>query len=150
MRKMTDDEIQKLLTDVTWGTLCGVTPGDEPYAVEFTCFEDGGDLCGLINPNGEMSACIRNQPQVCLKVCESSRLSTGFRAASFFGTAAYVEPAGPDEMLRIWNVLETRMKAPGIFNAAKEKYSKPGNLLPVLRIKVSRRSGVASRPEKAE
>ncbi len=144
MRKMTDEEIQKLLTDVTWGTLCGVKPNGEPYAVEFTCFEDGDDLCGLINPKGEMSSCIRHQPRVCLKVCESSRISTGFRAASFFGTAAYVEPTDASDMLRTWEVLETRMKAPGLFDVAKEKYSKPGNFLPVLRIKVDRRSGVTS------
>lgn len=145
---MTPDEIQRLLNEVTWGTVCSVTPEGEPYAVEFTYFEDGGDFCGIINPSGTIAACVRHQPKVCLKVCESSRLSTGYRGASLFGMAALVETKEPEEMVRLWKVLEMRMKKPGCFAAASEKYSKVGNLLPVLRINVDRRSGVTSWPEK--
>jgi len=148
MRRMADDEIQRLLDEVTWGTLCSVTPEGEPYAIEFTYFEDGGDFCGIINPSGIIAACIRHQTSVCLKVCESSRLSTGYRGASLFGAAALVETKEPEEMARIWQVLETRMKKPGIFAIAAEKYSQPGNLLPILRIQVERRSGVTSWPER--
>ena len=148
MRKMTDNEIQRLLDEVTWGTLCSVTPKGEPYAVEFTYFEDGGDFCGIINPSGTIASCIRHQSTVCLKVCESSRLSTGYRGASLFGTASLVDPNNPEEMARIWKVLETRMKKPGIFAKAAEKYSQPGKRLPILRIQVERRSGVTSWPEK--
>lgn len=150
MRKMLNGEIQRLLDEVTWGTLCSVTPEGDPYAIEFTCFEDEEEICGLIHPEGRIAACIRHQPKVCLKVCESSRLSTGYRGASFFGTAALVEPESPEEMQRIWAVLEARMKKPGAFAAAAEKYSKPGNFLPVLRIKVNRRSGVTSWPKREE
>lgn len=150
MRKMKEEEIWKLFNHITWGTLCGVQPGGEPYAIEFTTFLDDEEICAIINPRGTMAECVRHQPRVCLKVCESSRLSRGFRAASFFGTARFDMPEEPRAMIRAWEQLEERMQAPDAFSRAKKKYGSADNMLPVFRMRVDRISGVTSRPQSEE
>jgi nitroimidazol reductase NimA-like FMN-containing flavoprotein (pyridoxamine 5'-phosphate oxidase superfamily) len=70
---MTHDEIIDFLKYYTWGTLIGVEGDGKPYAVELSYGFDGEHIyCGS-RPGGRMARCIKTNPQVAFKVCDSDR-----------------------------------------------------------------------------
>ena len=86
MKKLTDQEIKDFIAEWTWGTLVAVD-GDEPYAVEVAYASDGENLyCGSM-PGGKMSQCIRKNPNVLFKICESDKKTMNFRAVTIKGRA---------------------------------------------------------------
>jgi len=52
VREMTDAEMRALVARVRWATICTVSPGGEPYAVEATPYREGDEVCFMINPRG--------------------------------------------------------------------------------------------------
>ncbi len=142
MRPMTSLEIDRLLNDVTWGTVCCVLPQGTPYAAEVTYFCQNDEIICLSHSQGMTGDGICHCPSVCFKVCESNRLSRSFRALSLFGTAAFVEPQDVPEMICLWEQLEQRLNSPNRYLEQKQRCRDEGKIFPVLRIKVDHRSGV--------
>lgn len=79
MRSMTRQEIMDFIQYWTWGTLIAVD-GDIPYAVELSYGTDGSFIyCGS-KPGGKMAYCIRQNPFVAFKICDSDRTYAHWRA----------------------------------------------------------------------
>ena len=147
MRKMKAEEIEILLAEFGWATLCMVDPDGRPYAVEFSYFLDNGDICGLVHPRGRAAACLVENPAVCVKVCDSDAQCTSYRAASFFGLATFEKVTDPDEIAWAWDSLEKQLRLTnGEYSQYKERYLSSGRSLPLLRIMVNECTGVMSSP----
>ncbi len=142
MRSMNEFEIDRLLGDVTWGTLCGVLPRGVPYAAEVTFFCQNDEIISLSHSAGMTGDCIRHCPQVCFKVCDSGRLSRNFRAASLFGEAFFHLPASSSEMIGWWEKLEQRLGSPDRYLRPKQRCREEGRIYPVLRVRISHRTGI--------
>jgi nitroimidazol reductase NimA-like FMN-containing flavoprotein (pyridoxamine 5'-phosphate oxidase superfamily) len=79
MRSMTEKEIRSFIAEWTWGTLIAVE-GSRPYAIELSYGSDGDYIyCGSM-PGGRMARCIRQNPQVVFKICDSDRSYSFWRA----------------------------------------------------------------------
>lgn len=86
MRDMTEDEIMEFIKTWTWGTLIGVE-GNTPYAVEVSYGTDGEYIyCGS-KPGGRMAQCIKANPNVAFKICDSDRSYSKYRAVIVEGKA---------------------------------------------------------------
>lgn len=97
MRDMTRDEIIDFIKYWTWGTLIAVD-GSGPYAIELSYGTDGEYIyCGS-RPGGRMARCIRENPNVAFKICDSDRSYHSWRAVIVEGRA--VRQTEPDDILR--------------------------------------------------
>ena len=86
MRDMTKDETMEFIKSWTWGTLIGVE-GNSPYAVELSYGTDGEYIyCGS-KPGGRMAQCIKANPNVAFKICDSDRSYSKYRAVIVEGKA---------------------------------------------------------------
>ncbi len=86
MRDMTEQEMRSFIREWTWGTLIGVE-GNKPYAVELSYGTDGNYIyCGSM-PGGRMARCIRANPNVAFKICDSDRSYNRWRAVIIEGRA---------------------------------------------------------------
>jgi len=145
MRKATPDEIDKLMDEFGWATLCMVDPDGRPYAIEFSYFLDNWAICGLVHPRGKTAACIKANPRVCVKICDSDAGCTNFRAASCFGTASFEWISDPERIAWAWDSLQRQLGATnGKYDGYKQRYIASGRALPLLRIRVEERTGVTS------
>ena len=142
MRQMTVKEIEKLLVDVTWGTICGVLPDGTPYATEVTYLYENNEIISLSHSKGMTGDCVRHCSQICFKVCESNRMSRNFRAISLFGEATFEEPDNADESLLWWEKLETRLKSPDRYQRPKLRCQTEGKIYPVFHLNIQSRTGV--------
>lgn len=142
MRNMTHEEIDKLLNEVTWGTICGVLPDGTPYATEVTYLYENNEIISLSHSKGMTSDCIKHCAQICFKVCESNRLSRNFRAASLFGEAVFIEPESAEATLLWWEKLERRLKSPDRYQYPKQRCRTKGKIYPVLHLRIQHRTGV--------
>ena len=142
MRTMTDNEIDRLLDEVTWGTICGVLPDGTPYATEVTYLHENNEIISLSHANGLTGECIKNCSRICFKVCESSRMSRNYRAVSLFGEAVFIEPESVEETIRWWEKLEARLKSPDRYQRPKQRCRNEGKIYPLLHITIQRRTGV--------
>lgn len=142
MRQMTDKEVEKLLDDVTWGTICGILPDGTPYATEVTYLYENNEIISLSHSKGMTGDCVRHCPQICFKVCESNRMSRNFRAISLFGKATFVEPESSNESLLWWEKLEARLKSPDRYVRPKQRCRSEGKIYPIFRLKIQNKTGV--------
>ena len=86
MRHMTKDEIMDFIKTWTWGTLMGVEENN-PYAVELSYGTDGEYIyCGS-KPGGRMARCVKSNPNVAFKICDSDRSYAKYRAVIIEGKA---------------------------------------------------------------
>jgi nitroimidazol reductase NimA-like FMN-containing flavoprotein (pyridoxamine 5'-phosphate oxidase superfamily) len=86
MRPMTRAEIMDFIKSWTWGTLIAVD-GDRPFAVELSYGTDGEHIyCGS-RPGGRMARCVRSNPNVAFKICDSDRSYASWRAVIVEGRA---------------------------------------------------------------
>jgi nitroimidazol reductase NimA-like FMN-containing flavoprotein (pyridoxamine 5'-phosphate oxidase superfamily) len=86
MRAMTEKEIRDFIEEWTWGTLIAVD-GDKPYAVEVTYASDGKYIhCGSM-PGGRMARCVKKNPNVVFKICNSDKSYRTWKAVIIEGKA---------------------------------------------------------------
>jgi len=151
MRKMTGNEIEALLATFGWATLCMVDPEGKPYAIEFSYFLDRLDICGMVHPRGRTAECLRGNPAVVVKICDTDPRCRDFRAASCFGEAAFEFLTDQHHISFAWDQLEQKLGLePGTYTAYKRRYLASGRPLPLLRVKVARKSGVISGPNRGK
>ena len=148
MRKMKHAEIEQLLTNFGWATLCMINANSHPYAVEFSYFLDGEDICGLVHPRGQAAACLEGNNNVCVKVCDSDPQCTNYRAISCFGRAWFEKLTDPGKVAWAWDSLERQLRLKnGKYSIYKEKYLASGRALPLLRVMVDEMTGITNIPE---
>ena len=143
MRKMNQKEIKNLINRHRWATLCTVDPEGKPYAIEFTCFLMDDHVCGLINPRGTSAKNVKNNPNVCLKMCRTDGLCRQFQAVSCFGIGEFVDDR--QTIARAWDLLESRLNLPeGTYKGQKEKFMDKRKKSPLFRMKPQKMTGVTS------
>lgn len=109
MRDMTEKEIKDFIEDWTWGTLIGVE-GDKPYAIENTyATDDTYVYCGSM-PGGRMAQCIKQNPNVAYKICNSDKSYREWKAVIIEGKAERLTKK--DDLLFFVRLLAKKMGVP--------------------------------------
>ncbi len=86
MRKMDEKEMRDFIAEWKWGTLIAVE-GDKPYAVEVAYASDEKHLyCGSM-PGGRMARCVKANPNVVFKICDSPPDHSSWKAVIIEGKA---------------------------------------------------------------
>ena len=148
MRKINQTEIDQFLAGFGWATLCLVDPDGRPYAIEFSYFLDGEDICGLVHPRGRAAACLESNNNVCVKICDSDRQCKNYRAVSCFGKAWFENLTDPKKVAWAWDCLEAQLRLEnGKYGIYKKRYLKSGRALPLFRVMVDARTGITNIPE---
>ncbi len=149
VRKMTKTDIINLIRDFGWGTLCMTGPDGNPYAIEFSYFLEGEDICGLVHPRGMTARCLAVNPNICFKVCDSDRQCKSYRAVSCFGNAAFEELTDQADINNAWDALVKQLGLPpAAYDKYKARYQDGKKPLPLLRIHVDKTTGITNRPKK--
>jgi len=148
MRTMKDEEMDALLENFGWATVCMVDPDGNPYAIEISYFLDRDEICGLVHPRGQAARCLGGNQSVCVKVCDSDPQCRNYQAVSCFGKAYFESLTGPEEVGRAWDKLAGQLRLRnGEYDIYKNRYLSTGRPLPLLRIMVDKRTGVTSSPQ---
>jgi hypothetical protein len=71
MRKMTDEEMDKLIGESKWATIITIRPDGYPYAIEATPFRLDDKIGFMINPNGTTRKNTLENPKVLLKYTQA-------------------------------------------------------------------------------
>ena len=145
MKKMQHEEIELLLRNFGWATLCMIDPVGKPYAIEFNYFLDNDDICGLVHPRGNAAACLEKNQHVCVKICDSDAQGNNYRAVSCFGSGYFEKLTDPVAVAWAWDNLEAQLRLKdGKYSVYKKRYLESGRALPLLRIMVDDYSGITN------
>ena len=126
MREMTEKEIKDFVAEWRWGTLMAVD-GNKPYAVEVSYASDDKYLyCGS-RPGGRMANCVKSNPNVAFKICDSDPAHTKWRAAIVEGNSERLTKR--EDILTFTRLLAKKMGRPeDAFDSLAERIAKdPGN-----------------------
>ena len=127
MPEMTLDEIEALIEERVWGTLIAIDL-NKPYGIELAYSFDGEYIYfGFSRPNGRMSKCIRENPNVAFKICDADVMPKSWRAVIVEGEAEKVIER--EEIFRVFRSLAKRLELPEDFYAsiAESFSSDPAN-----------------------
>ena len=109
MREMTEKEIRDFIAEWRWGTIHAVD-GNKPYGVEVAYASDDDYLyCGS-KPGGRMAQCIKSNPNIAFKICDSDPEHKKWRAASIEGVAERLTTK--DDILFFVRLLAKKMGRP--------------------------------------
>lgn len=109
MREMTEKEIRNFITEWKWGTIVAVE-GNKPYAVEVAYVSDNNYLyCGS-RPGGRMAKCIKSNPNVAFKICDSDPEHKKWRAVIIEGVAERM--TSKEDILSFVRLLAKKMGRP--------------------------------------
>lgn len=86
MRRMSEKEIHKFIEEWTWGTIVAVN-GNKPYAIEVTYTSDRKHLYFGSRPGGKMTRCVRANPHIAFKICNSDKNFSKWKAVIVEGVA---------------------------------------------------------------
>ena len=119
MRAMTEKEIRDFIAEWRWGTIHGVD-GNKPYGVEVAYASDDDYLyCGS-KPGGRMAQCIKSNPNIAFKLCDSDPEHKKWRAAIIEGVAERI--TNKDDILFFVRLLAKKMGRPETsFDALADK-----------------------------
>ncbi len=137
MRKMTEVEINDLVQNSNWATICTVSPEGLPYAVEATYFMDGDCIGFMINPRGRTMQNLKQNPNLLLKITQASGDLSKWAGISLFGTGQNI--TDPIEIQKGWELLSEVMNTD--YSKISEKFIGTGKLSPYLRCKISQNTG---------
>ena len=109
MRAMTEKEIRDFIAEWRWGTIHAVD-GNKPYGVEVAYASDDDYLyCGS-KPGGRMAQCIKSNPNIAFKLCDSDPEHKKWRAAIIEGVAERI--TNKDDILFFVRLLAKKMGRP--------------------------------------
>lgn len=140
MRKMTEKELNDLVQNSNWASICTVTPEGLPYAIEATYFIDGQYIGFMINPRGRTMQNLRQNPNLLLKITQASGNLSKWAGVSLFGTGQNI--TDPIEIQKGWELLGEVMNTD--YTAAAEKFTGSAKQTPYLRCVISRCTGRCS------
>lgn len=144
MREMTEKEIRDFVAEWRWGTLMAVD-SNKPYAVEVSYASDDKYLyCGS-RPGGRMANCVKTNPNVAFKICDSDPNHTKWRAAIVEGNAERLTQR--DDILKFTRLLAKKMGRPeDAFDGLAERIAKDPDNSNSLRIPLKILSGRTNLP----
>lgn len=154
MREMTDAEMRTLVARARWATICTVSPGGEPYAVEATPYREGDEVCFMINPRGgtwrnlcgagqdagQDGADSHSGGRVLLKFTLTNRALTWWAGVSCYGTGRFDND--PQAIRRGFRLLGDVMASD--YSGAGERFAATPDRSPLLRVRVERMTGRCS------
>jgi len=119
MREMTEKEICDFIAEWRWGTIHAID-GDKPYGVEVAYASDDNYLyCGS-QPGGRMAKCIKSNPKIAFKICDSDPDHKKWRAAIIEGVAERL--TNKEDILSFVRLLAKKMRRPeNAFDALADK-----------------------------
>ena len=119
MREMTEKEIRDFISEWRWGTIHAID-GDKPYGVEVAYASDDNYLyCGS-QPGGRMATCIKSNPKIAFKICDSDPDHKKWRAAIIEGAAERL--TNKEDILAFVRLLAKKMGRPeNAFDALADK-----------------------------
>ena len=137
IRKMTEPEIEQTVKKLNWASICTVTPGGSPYAIEATPFFDKDKICFMINPKGTTAKNIRANPDVLIKFTQTTIGLLNWLGISCFGKGEFIQ--NKDALRRGWELLGSVMKTD--YTKAADKFCTNPQDSPLLSIKVEQMTG---------
>ena len=137
IRKMTEPEIEQTVKKLNWASICTVTPGGSPYAIEATPFFDEDKICFMINPKGTTAKNIRANPDVLIKFTQTTIGLLNWLGISCFGKGEFIQ--NKDALRRGWELLGSVMKTD--YTKAADKFCTNPQDSPLLSIKVEQMTG---------
>jgi hypothetical protein len=137
---MTENEIDKLVSDSNWATIITVNPDGSPYAIEATPFDLEGEVCFMINPNGTTKKNIENSKAVLLKYTLAGKDLTVWAGVSLMGTGGFVHD--PERISKGWDRLGKVMGAD--YSEVSLKFVKNPERSPLFAVKVREKTGRCS------
>jgi nitroimidazol reductase NimA-like FMN-containing flavoprotein (pyridoxamine 5'-phosphate oxidase superfamily) len=119
MREMTEKEIRDFIAEWRWGTIHAID-GDKPYGIEVAYASDDDYLyCGS-QPGGRMAKCIKSNPKIAFKICDSDPDHKKWRAAIIEGVAERL--TNKEDILSFVRLLAKKMGRPeNAFDALADK-----------------------------
>lgn len=140
MRKMTKSEINKLVENFNWATICTVGPDGMPYAIEATYFIDGENIGFMINPRGTTIQNLVHNSNLLLKITQTSEDLSKWAGVSLFGQGQNVTE--PSEIKKGWDLLGKVMNTD--YSSAAEKFSVSNRKSPYIYCRISQSTGRCS------
>ena len=139
MRKMTPEEIRRVIHRSAWAVICAVSPDKEPCAIEATPFSQGEDICFMINPRGAIHRCLSENDRVLVKFTWTGPNLNPWAGVSCMGRGEF----DPDPEARRQGWLELGRIMGADYSRAAETLNKP-NRSPLLRVRVRSMTGRCS------
>ncbi|AQQ09869.1 putative flavin-nucleotide-binding protein [Sedimentisphaera cyanobacteriorum] len=140
MRKMTETEINELVKNSNWATICTVTPDGLPYAIEATYFIDGKYIGFMINPRGRTMQNLKHNPNLILKITQASGDLSKWAGVSLFGTGQNITDS--DAIRKGWELLGEVMNTD--YTTVTEKCNNTEQRSPYLKCTISQITGRSS------
>ncbi len=141
MRKMIEPEIRQALKLRKWATICTVSPGQMPYAVEATYFmPDEGHMSFMINPRGTTVRNIQKNPHVLVKVTLTAPSLSRWAGVSVFGKARMER--SPEKIRQGWTLLGQVMNRD--YGEAAEKFVRIPERSPLFVVEIREMTGRCS------
>lgn len=142
MRNMTEKEIRDFIEEWTWGTIVAVHD-NKPYAIEVTYTTDGKHLYFGSRPDGKMARCVKANPNIAYKICDSDKSFNKWRAVIVEGEAERLTQR--EDMIYSVDLFIKRYNFPKkFFYDLVEKFSANPDLSSMLRLQIKNISGVCS------
>ncbi|MDL2260221.1 hypothetical protein LJB99_05040 [Deltaproteobacteria bacterium OttesenSCG-928-K17] len=142
MRKMTEEEIERVVASCRWATICVATEGDYPYAIEATPFTIGGDTCFMINPRGGVRKGLRQTGGVLLKYTLASPDLEDWIGVSCFGRGRFIDE--PEQVREAWAALGRALRQEAAYSKVADRYDSDGRASPLFAVTVENRTGRCS------
>jgi nitroimidazol reductase NimA-like FMN-containing flavoprotein (pyridoxamine 5'-phosphate oxidase superfamily) len=119
MREMTEKEMRDFIAEWRWGTIHAVDD-NKPYGIEVSYASDDNYLyCGS-KPGGRMAHCIKSNPNIAFKICDSDPEHKKWRAVIIEGVAERL--TNKEDILFFVRLLAKKMGRPeNSFDALAEK-----------------------------
>ena len=142
MRRMNERAIREFIEEWTWGTIV-VVDGNKPYAIEVTYTSDGKHLYFGSRPGGKMARCVRANPNIAFKICDSDKYFGKWRAVIIEGVAERLTER--DDIYYSVNLFIQRYNfSKEFFYDMAERMSANPDLSSLLRLPIQNLSGVCS------
>lgn len=141
MRKMIEPEIRQSLKLRKWATICTVSPGQMPYAIEATYFmPDDRHMNFMINPRGTTVRNIQKNPHVLVKVTLTDPSLSRWAGISVFGKAAMARST--EKIRHGWALLGQVMNAD--YSDAAERFARAPEKSPLFVVEIREMTGRCS------
>ena len=142
MRTLTENEIQRLMNQMVWGTLIALDEG-QPYAIETSFAVDDKFLYTGSKFGGRMNRCIEKNPVATFKICDSTRDAKLFQAAIIESEATILTEK--DDIVQCLRIIYDKLGLPEsrIEERANNITAKTGSLS-LYRMPLKKLAGVAS------
>lgn len=137
---MTSEEINLVLKQVKWATICTVSPENRPYAIEATPYLEGGDICFMINPRGKTWKNLQINPGVLIKATLADSFLAWWAGVSFAGTGHF--DSDREAIQRGFQLLGKVIGSD--YSAAGRKHAENAERSPLLRVRIREKTGRCS------